>query len=147
MTRGGVFRGLRAIATGWVTLGLLVFLVERPLLRLTGPALGGQWIATAQLGLDCVVLVGTGWVVGRMSRPSPMLGVLVFAATLMVWDISFLVAINVPWLMRLAVHTLSDGSFLSSLVSTAASQALLFGSLLGGGLLSRAREKPVSIVA
>jgi hypothetical protein len=46
----------------------------------------------------------------------------------------------------LAAHSLGgDSSYLSSLVSTAASQALLFGSLAGGGLLSRPPALPVSI--
>jgi hypothetical protein len=127
-------------------MGLLIFLVERPLLNWTGPFIGAQWIATATLGLECVVLVATGWVVGRLSRPNSMIGVLVFAATLTVWDLSFLISINVPWLFRLTVHALGgDGAYLSSLVSTAASQALLFGSLVGGGLLSRAPALPVSI--
>jgi hypothetical protein len=147
VTRRRVFVALRAIPIGWACLALLVFLVEHPVLRWTGPLLGAQWLATGQLGLDCGVLVATGWVVGRLSRPYSMFGVLVFAATLSFWDVSFLVAINVPWLVRLAVHTVSgDGNYLSSLVSTAGSQVLLFACLVGGGLLSRARETPVSIV-
>ncbi len=146
MTRSRLFIALRAIPIGWVTLALLVFLVEHTVLRWTGPLLGAQWIATAQLGLDCAVLIATGWVVGRLSRPGPMFGVLAFTATLIFFDLSFLVAINVPWLVRLTIHALSgDGNYLSALASTAGSQALLFGCLVGGGLLSRAREKPVSI--
>jgi hypothetical protein len=145
--RQRLFVALRSIPIGWVTLVLLVFLLERPLLIWTVPVIGAQWIATARLGLDCAVLAATGWVVGRLGRPSSMLGVLVFAATLTVCDVSFLVEINVPWLVRLAVHSLSgDSSYLGSLVSTAVSQALLFGSLVGGGLLSRAPTKPVSII-
>jgi hypothetical protein len=140
--------GLRSIPIGWVTLCLMVFLVERPLLKWFGPVIGARWIATVELGLDCVVLIATGWVVGRLARPNSMLGLLTFAVTLTVWDISFLVAINVPWLLRLAVHALSgDSNYLGSLVSTASSQVLLFGSLVAGGLLSRARARPVSIVA
>jgi hypothetical protein len=142
-----LFIALRSIPIGWATLGVLVFLVERPLLQWTAPLIDVPWIATARLGVDCGVLVGTGWVVGRLSRPNSMLGLLVFAATLTVWDWSFLVSINVPWLLRLAAHVLGgDGSYLSSLVSTAASQALLFGSLVGGGLLGRPAVKPVSII-
>ena len=77
-----------------------------------------------------------------------MLGVLVFAATLTVWDLSPIIAINVPWLLRLAIHALSgDSAYLSSLVSTSTSHALLFGCLLAGGMLSRPSSKPVSIVA
>jgi hypothetical protein len=137
---------LRAIPIGWAALGLFVFLVERPLLRWTAPFIDVEWIATVRLGLDCVVLVATGWVVGRLSRPSSMIGVLVFAVTLTLWDLSFLVSINVPWLFRLVVHVLGgDGSYLSGLISTAASQALLFASLAGGGLLSRPAALPVSI--
>ena len=140
--------GLRSILIGWVTLCLMVFLLERPLLIWTGPVIGAQWIATVELGLDCAVLAATGWVVGRLARPNPMLGVLTFAVTLTVWDLSLLVAINVPWLLRLAAHALSgDSNYLGSLVSTASSQALLFGSLVTGGLLSRVRARPVSIVA
>jgi hypothetical protein len=137
---------LRSIPIGWVSLGVIVYLLEHPLLRWIGPVVGAPWIATATLGLDCASLAATGWVVGRLARPSPMLGVLVFAATLTAWDMSFLVGINVPWLLRLAVHALSgESSYVSSLVSTGASQILLFGCLLGGGMLSRRAEKPVSI--
>lgn len=140
--------GLRSILIGWVTLYLMVFLLERPLLMWAGPVIGAQWIATVELGLDCGVLAATGWVVGRLARPSSMVGVLTFAATLTLWDLSFLVAINVPWLLRLAAHSLSgDSNYLGSLVSTASSQVLLFGCLVAGGLLSRARARPVSIVA
>jgi hypothetical protein len=147
MTRQRLFIALRSIAIGWVTLGLFVYLLEHPLLSWIGPVVGAQWIATAGLGLDCAVMVGTGWVVGRLARPSPMLSVLVFAATLTVWDLSFLIAINVPWLLRLVVHAASgDSAYLDSLATTAMTQVLLFGSLVGGGLLSRVRVKPVSIV-
>ena len=148
MTRQRLLIALRSIPIGWVSLGLMVFLLEHPLLHLAAPVIGAQWIATATLGFDCAALAATGWVVGRLGRPSPMLSVLVFAATLTVWDLSFMVGINVPWLLRLAVHALrGDSSYLSSLVSTAASQILLFGCLLGGGMLSRDPVKPVSIVA
>lgn len=144
--RHRLFIALRAIPIGWATLALFVFFVERPLRQWTAPVIDVQWIATVRLGLDCVMLVATGWVVGRLSRPGSMLGVLVFAATLTVWDLSFLVSINVPWLLRLAAHVLGgDGSYLSSLVSSAASQGLLFASLMGGGLLGRPPAVPVSI--
>ncbi|HEV8041941.1 MAG TPA: hypothetical protein VGP62_23890 [Bryobacteraceae bacterium] len=147
MTRQRWFIALRSIVIGWVTLGLLVFLLEHTLLSWIAPVVGAQWIATAELGLDCAAMAGTGWVVGRLARPSTILGVLVFAVTLTVWDLSFLIAINVPWLLRLVVHAASgDSGYLDSLVTTATTQVLLFGSLVGGGLLSRDRVKPVSIV-
>jgi hypothetical protein len=138
---------LRSIPIGWATLLLIAFFVERPLLIWTAPLVGAMWIATARLGLDCAVLAATGWAVGRLSRPIPMLGGVAFAATLTLGDFSSTVGVNVPWLLRLAVHTLSgESSYLNSLVSTATSQTLLFVSLLVGGLLSRPSTKPVSII-
>jgi len=136
----------RSILIGWVSLLILVFLVDHPLLKLAGPLLSAEWIATAGLGLDCAVLVATGWVVGRLSRPVPMLGLTAFAVTLTFVDLSSFVSINIPWLIRLIGHVLTGASvYLSSLVSTAASQALLFVCLIGGGMLSRPSTKPESI--
>ncbi len=132
--------GVRAILVGWAGIWVLGAVVARVVFRWIGPWVGAAWISTAELGLDCVVLVGVGWVVGRVSRPRPMIGLLVFAATLVFWDLSDWVGINVPWLIRLVADT-----YWSSLVSTGATQALLFACLIGGGLLSRARETPVSI--
>ena len=109
--------------------------------------LGGRWLATAGLALDCIALAATGWVVGRLNRTNPILAVLVFAATLSFWDCTPWMAINIPWLLRLVEDTVRDSGYLSSLLTTAANQAFLFGSLLAGGLLSRPPTKPVSIVA
>jgi len=140
MTRGWLLVVLRAIPVGWAVMWVLGALGARAVLRWMGPWVGAAWISTAELGLNCAVLVATGWVVGRVSRPRPMIGVLVFAATLVFWDLSDWVGINVPWLIRLVADT-----YWSSVVSTGATQALLFACLIGGGLLSRARETPVSI--
>jgi hypothetical protein len=82
-----------------------------------------------------------------LNRTSPIFGILVFAATLTFRDFTPLLAINIPWLLHLAADALRDTGYLSSLASTTATQALLFGSLLAGGLLSRPPEKPVSILA
>jgi len=147
MIRRRLFVALRSILTGWGTLLLLACLLEHPLLRWAAPILGVKWLATAGLALDCIDLAATGWMVGRLNRPESLLGVLTFAATLTLWDFTPVVAINIPWLLRLAMNALRDSVYWSSLLTTAASQALLFGSLLAGGLLSRAPSKPVSIMA
>jgi hypothetical protein len=147
MMRRRLFVALRSVLIGWATLLLIAFLLERPLLVWTAPLLGVRWLATAGLAFDCTALAATGWVVGRLNRASPILGVLVFAATLTFWDFTPVLAINIPWLLRLAADTLRNSSYVSSLVTTAASQALLLGSLLAGGLLSRPPSKPLSIVA
>jgi hypothetical protein len=147
MTRQRLLTAVRSILIGWPTLLLIAFLLKRPLLALTAPILGAQWIATAALALDCTVMAATGWVVGRLNRASPIFAVLVFAATLTFWDFTPLLAINIPWLLRLAALTLGDSGSWSSLLSESATQIFLFGSLLAGGLLSRPPASPVSIVA
>ena len=145
MMRRRLFVALRSVLIGWATLLLIALLLERPLLALTAPILGVKWLATAALALDCANLVATGWVVGRLNRTGPIFGVLVFAATLTFSDFTPVLAINIPWLLHLAADALRDSGYLSSLVSTTATQVLLFGSLVAGGLLSRAPEKPMSI--
>jgi len=145
--RRRLFVALRSVLIGWATLLFIAFLLKHPLLAWTAPVLGVKWLATAELAFDCLALAATGWVVGRLSRTSPIFGVLVFAATLLFRDFSPTLAINIPWLLRLAADALRDSGYLSSLVSTVATQALLFGSLLAGGLLSRPPEEPVSIVS
>ena len=147
MMRRRLFVALRSVLIGWATLLLIALLLERPLLGWTAPILGVKWLATAALALDCANLVATGWVVGRLNRTGPIFGVLVFAATLTFSDFTPVLAINIPWLLHLAADALRDSGYLSSLITTAVSQALLFGSLLAGGLLSRPPAKPVSIMA
>jgi hypothetical protein len=145
MARRRLFLALRAILAGWITLVVIAYVLERPLLRWTEPLLGGEWFATARLMLDCSVLAATGWVVGYWSRPKPLFAVLVFAATLTLHDFNPLLPINVPWLFHLAVDTLSDDRYLDSLVTTTAGQALLFGCLIAGAMLARPRTKPLSV--
>ena len=137
----------RSILFGWATLLAIAFLVERPLLIWTAPLLGATWFPTARLVLDCGVLTATGWVVGRLNRSRPMFAVLVFAATLTFWDFSLVVPINVPWLFQLTADAFGDPLYLESLATTAATHVFLFGSLIAGGLLSRPRRAPVSIVS
>jgi hypothetical protein len=144
--RKRLFVVLRSVLAGWGTLLLLAYLLEHPVLVWTTPILGVKWLATAGLALDCMALAATGWVVGRVNRPDSLLGVLTFAATLTFWDLTSVVAINIPWLLRLVANALRDSVYLSSLLTTAASQVLLFASLFTGGLLSRPPSKPVSII-
>src|SRR5258708_17142883 len=145
MMRRRLFVALRSVLIGWATLLFIACLVPRPLLAWTAPILGAKWLATAGLALDCATLVATGWVVGRLNRTSPIFGVLVFAATLAFRDFTPLLAINIPWLLYLAAHALSDSHYLSSLVSTTPTQALLLATLVAGGLLRRPPENPLPI--
>jgi hypothetical protein len=136
----------RSILSGWAALFLITYLLERPLLIVTAPLLGASWFPTARLGLDCAALAATGWTVGRLHRSAPVFGVLVFAATLTFRDFDPLLGLNIPWLVRLAADAVRDSLYLESLAATAASHALMFGSLIAGGLLSRPAPKSVSIV-
>jgi len=64
-----------------------------------------------------------------------MLCVLAFAATLTFRDFGPELAINVPWLIRLAADSIGDSAYLNSLEATATAHIFLFGSLIAGGQL------------
>jgi hypothetical protein len=138
----------RSIVLGWVTLLLMVYLCEHPLLILVAGKMGANWFPTIRLILDCLVLAVTGWVVGRLGPTNTLFAVTVFAATLTLRDFTDLVEIDVPWLLRLAIDTLRDARYRDGLFYTAVVQTFLFGSLIVGALLSRrAPATAISIVA
>jgi hypothetical protein len=122
---------------GWITLLLTAYLLERPLLILIAGKFGASWFPTVRLILDCSVLAGTGWVIGRLGPANPILAVAAFGATLTLRDFGELVEIRVPWLLHLAGDALRDPRYWDSLVYTAVVHTFLFGSLVVGALLSR----------
>jgi hypothetical protein len=136
----------RSILLGWVTLLAIAYAVEGPLLRSTSQLIGATWIATAHLALDCLTLAAAGFVTGRFNRSRAILSADVFALTLSFWDFGYTLALRVPWLLQLAWSSLHDSRFLDALLTSAETHALLFGCLFAGAMLSRPREKPVSIV-
>jgi hypothetical protein len=133
---------VRSILPGWVTLLVLAYGIEGPMLHWTAPWFGASWIATVHLAFDCLTLAAAGFVAGRFNRSRALL----FAATLCFWDFGDALALNVPWLLRLVWNSLHDSRYLDSLVSSVETHMLLFGCLFAGAMLSRPREKPVSIV-
>lgn len=135
---------VRSILAGWLTLIVIAYAVEGPLLRWTAPLFGPVWIATAHLALDCLTLAAAGWVAGRLNRPHSIPTALLFAATLCFWDFG---SLNVPWLLRLGWNTFHDSRFLEPFATSAETHVLLFGSLFAGALLSRPRAKPISIAS
>jgi hypothetical protein len=137
---GRLLQVFRGVLLGWAILFCLVYLLERPLLNLTAPWLGPGWFPIANQLLDCLALAAAGWMAGRSNRTDALLTVLIFAATLTPWDFGELLSINVPWLVRLTQNALGNSRYVESLVSAAANQTLLFGSLIAGGLLSRPRR-------
>jgi|SRR5579862_8637366 len=137
----------RSSLIGWATLFVLVFLFVRPILGWAAPLLGPRWFQTTRVALECTAFATTGWVIGLSNRSRPIVDVLVFAATLTVWDFGQLFSVNIPWLMRLALNTFGNIRYLDSLITLAATQTFLFGSLIAGGVLSRhSRGTPVSIL-
>lgn len=133
------------MAVGWTALIALSYLAERPLLFLAAPLVGAHWVATVSLSLDCLKLAAIGWAIGRLDRTSPLLGVFAFAATLGFFNLEPWLPIDVPWLVRLAMDAMHDPRYRSPLATMTAQHALLFGSLLAGGLLSRPPQPPVSL--
>jgi len=125
---------------------MLAFGVEGPILRWTGPTFGASWIATVHLAFDCLTLAAAGWVSGRVNRSHAIFSAGLFAVSLCFWGFGDVLALNVPWLLRLMRNSLEDARFLDSLVASAETHVLLFGCLLAGAALSRPREKAVSIL-
>jgi hypothetical protein len=136
----------RSILLGWATLLTIAYGVEGPLLRWTSPLFGATWIATAHLAFDCSTLAAAGFITGRFNRSNPVLTAAVFAATLCLWDFGGTLALDVPWLLRLVWNSFHDSRFFDALLTSSETHALLFGCLIAGAMLSRPREKPVSIV-
>lgn len=123
----------------------LTYLLERPLLVWTAPLVGSHWVATVKLALDCLVLVATGWAIGRLDRSAPLPGVLAFAATLAFFDLDPLLDLNVIPLARLAADVVRDTRYLGVLATVAVPYLLQFGSLIAGAFLSSPSRAPLSL--
>jgi hypothetical protein len=136
----------RSILLAWATLAAATYLVERPLLRLTAGVLGGSWIPTAELILECAGLAAAGWMIGRWNRSGAFLAALVFAAMLAVWNFGLVPAMNVLWLFQLIADSFGEARYLESLGTAAVTHAFLFGSLFVGERLSRPAQTPVSLM-
>jgi hypothetical protein len=134
----------RSILAGWAALLAITYLVTRPLLILVAPLLGASWVPTAQLALECLALGASGWVVCRLSRSSG--AVLIFAIMLAIWNFGLVPAINVPWLFQLIIDSFQSARYVESLITAAATHALLFGSMVAGARLARPRAKPISLM-
>jgi hypothetical protein len=130
---------LRSLIAGWAALFILTVVVERPIIRWIGAALGPNWIPTVQLIAACVGLFVTGWIIGRWGR----LGVFLFAATIAVWNFGLVREIDIPWLGRLLIDCFGNSRYLESFFTSLATHVFLFGSLFAGATLSRARERTV----
>ena len=145
MIRNLLSMAARSILPGWAALLLITYVIERPLLW-TARLLGASWFPTARLALDCTALASTGWIIGRLNRSGPRIAVLLFAATLTVSDFNQIVAINVPWLLRLAADALRDSRYLYAFGNALAIHAFLFGSLIVGARLSTPRTTIASVM-
>lgn len=132
--RHPVLISARSILFGWIALVLITYLVERPLLYLIARVLDASWVPTVQLALACLGLAATGWIMGRGNR----FDVFIFAAMLAVWNFG-LVAIDLPWLLRLLRNSFESSRYLESFATSLATHAFLFASLFIGAHLARAK--------
>jgi hypothetical protein len=136
----------RSVLLGWAALFVITYCVERPLLFWTGPRFGADWIPTVRLALTCVTLVATGWIVGRLNRSQAVASAFVFAVLLAMWDFGLVPALNLAWLFRLFIDTYENARYFETLLVTATTQALLFGCIFAGALLSRHSQAPASLL-
>lgn len=137
-----------SILVGWSALFALTYLVERPILIWTAPVVGAHWVATVKLALDCLVLAGAGWIVGRLDRSAPAPGALALAATLAFWpfgQLDPLLDLNIVPLFQLTGALLRDTRYLSIWATATVPYIFRFGSLIAGALLSRPVPAPFSL--
>lgn len=130
---------------GWGVLAAVEIVLLFGVLRLLAIAIGPELLPSLKVVLDMGALAACGWTAGRIGRPHTMAAAGVTAAGLMFFDLSPLVPLNVPWLLRLTSNAVSDSRYVSSLLITLTMHALLFGSLWVGAHLSRARETPIGL--
>jgi hypothetical protein len=136
----------RSILLGWATLLAIAYGVERPVLHRTAHLFGPTWVATAHLAFDCLTLAAAGFVTGRFNRTRAVLSTALFALTLCFWSFPGTLSLNIPWLLELLWDSFHDSGFLDALLTSVETHVLLFGCLFAGAILSRPREKPVSII-
>jgi hypothetical protein len=97
------------------------------------------------LFFDCGVVAAAGFVAGRLGRPRSVLAGSILAVSFCLWDFEGALALNVPFLVRLIWNSFHDAGYLDALVGSLEVHVLLFGCLTAGVMLSRPREKMISI--
>jgi hypothetical protein len=140
---------LRAIATGWVVLFFLSYAVERPLLALGYRFIGGSWWATISVALDCLALAVSGWAVARLHRPWQTAMLVVFTLSLAPFDLASYtgqtMALNIPWLVKLARNLAEDSRYLTGFLGALATNGLLLACLWSGGKAGSPRDERGSL--
>jgi hypothetical protein len=139
MSPKGLLTAIRSCLVGWAALFAVLFLIERPLIQGAAPLLGGPWIPTAQLALECCGFAAVGWLIGRWGK----LGVGIFAATLVLPNFGYVPSINLPWLFHLLLNCFQNVRYLEPFLTALATHIFLFGSLFIGVHLSGARQPVV----
>lgn len=134
-----------SILLGWAALLAIAFGVEAPFFHFTRDFFGPSWIATVHLTLDCGALAAAGWLAGRSNRAHAVWNGALFAVTLSFWNFGDALALNVPWLVKVAIDAFHDSRYLEALLTSMETHGLLFGCLMAGAALSRPREAPISI--
>lgn len=138
-------RLLVAALGGWAALAVTELVLLFGVLRLFAMVIGPELLPSLKVVLDMGALTACGWTAGRLGRPRTMAAAVLTAAGLTAFDLTPYVPLNVPWLLRLAANAVSDSRYLSSLLATAITHALMFGSLIGGAYLSRPPDPPVGL--
>jgi hypothetical protein len=138
MSQRDIAIAVRSSVLGWGA--LFVFkLMEPPLLRWTAPGVGGSWLPTVQLALECCGLAAIGWLIGRWGN----LGVWFFAATLALLSRGSVPGIDFLWLFHSLLNCFQNTRYLEPFLTSLATHIFLFASLFIGAHLGRAREPAV----
>ncbi len=124
---------------GWIALFVLTVIIERPILGLAARTLGASWVPTVQVILGCLGLFVIGWTIGRWGRA----GVLLFTATIAIWNFRLVPEIDLLWLGRLLIDCFESSRYLESFVTSLATHVFVFSSLFAGAAANRGHERTV----
>jgi hypothetical protein len=142
---------LRAILTGWIVLFFLSYAVERPVLSLGYRWIGGSWWPTVSALLDCLSLAVSGWAVARLHRPWQTAMLAVFLLSLAPFDVASLtgqtMALNIPWVLKLAWNAAGDPRYITGLIASLATNGLLLACLWTGGNAAHPAEPPTTLLS
>jgi hypothetical protein len=133
---------LRALATGWATWYLIRYGAVRSLVPLTRRLLQTSGFPFSPFGLawtaiSLVLLAGNGWIVARLHRPHRTGMVLLFAASVLVLDLSR----GLPWIWFEGTNTLTNTRFLPYLLAALDPLILQPLAILLGGLWGASAER------
>jgi hypothetical protein len=89
-----------------------------------------------------LVYAAAGWVVGRLDRPRSPLGLIIFCASLLFFNLG---ALNVPFTAKLLIEVFSNTRYLTGLFISLVTNVVFLAAVWIGGTLGRGPIPPTTL--